>query len=437
MKLVDKFTLWFIGVVLITTPITSYICFYNMEKKIDEAEIARLKGINTMAATRLQNGQPAGVPTAEQPTTVTELAVMPADSLLITKVGLRDGNKKLDECRITVSSFYTIHNKHYQVSTISHVPASSQVLSAIMDTVIWKLLLIAVFVALTARLLSRRILYCLRLTMEQIHHFNLKEKIAFPKTNTQEFKELNNFLQKMTDRAVDEYTAVKEFSENASHELQTPLAILRNKLELLSETNIEENQAALISDMQNAVEKLSKINRSLTLLSKLENNEFTVSEDIRFCKVAKDVLAAYEDRIDMKQISVKTDIDKNIRLRIHPALADMLMNNLLGNAIRHNVQNGRIEVVLTHKKLVVMNTGLAPEIPTEELFERFKKSNQCSESVGLGLSIVKQICEVCDFNVSYVYHSPMHILQVDFQPSKVRQEPPARAQDNLTPSLAI
>jgi signal transduction histidine kinase len=239
----------------------------------------------------------------------------------------------------------------------------------------------------------------------------------------------------MTDKAVDEYVAIKEFSENASHELQTPVAILRNKVEMLSETYISEEQAVLLGDMQNAIEKLSKIHRSLTLLAKLENNEYTVSEQIKFCKIAKDVLAAYEDRIGMKNISVKTSIDKSIMLKIHPVLADMLMNNLLGNAVRHNVQDGSIEVVLTQKKLVVKNTGLPPVMPTEELFKRFKKSNQCSDSVGLGLAIVKQICDVSGFGISYSYKNQLHILQVDFQP-KQKGEAPVAVPDHLAPALA-
>jgi signal transduction histidine kinase len=167
------------------------------------------------------------------------------------------------------------------------------------------------------------------------------------------------------------------------------------------------------------------------LLTKLENNEYAVSEHIRFCKIAKDVLAAYEDRIEMKHLSVKTDIDKNILLKIHPVLADMLMNNLLGNAIRHNIQDGKIEVVLTQRKLVVKNTGLPPEMPTDELFQRFKKSNQCSESVGLGLSIVKQICDVSGFLISYNYRNSLHILQVDFQPKPKEKEVVKTPQDNL------
>ncbi len=423
MKLVDKFTLWFIGIIVLTTPVTAYICYHNLVSNIDKTEISQLSALNETAAGRLEKGLPIGEAPKGSSLSVTPLSIaLPEDRVQVEKT---NSDEKGLISLLTVSSYYTIKGQHYRISSNNYIPGSKQIMNAIMDTIIWKLLIIVVCVSITARLVSARILQSLKLTIKQIQRFNVKKKVKFPVTRTQEFRELNEFLQRTTDKAVDEYVAIKEFSENASHELQTPLAILRNKLELLSETNIEEDQAVLLGDMQNAIERLSKIHRSLTLIAKLENNEYAVSESIAFCRIAKDVLAAYEDRIEMKHLSVHTDFGKNIQLKIHPMLADMLMNNLLGNAVRHNVQNGNINIRLTQQRLIVSNTGLPPEMPTEELFQRFKKSNQCSESVGLGLSIVKQICDVSGFCVSYNYKNRIHTLQVDFQPAPKAAAAPA------------
>jgi signal transduction histidine kinase len=435
MKLVDKLSLWFIGIIVLLTPVTAYICYFNLERKIDETEIARLKEMNDIAADRLAAGVWRDQQVDGTSTVVTTLSTaLPEERMKISKTDTYGHNKGLLSL-LTVNSYVSVGDVNYRISSSNYIPSGTQIRNAIMDTVVWKLLLIIVCVCVTARLVSQKMLSSLRQTMKLLQGFNLKEKVEFPQSRTREFKELNSFLQKMTDKAVDEYAAVKEFGENASHELQTPLAVLRNKLELLSETNIEEDQAALIVDMQNAVEKLSRINRSLVLLTKLENNEYAVSENIRFCKIAKDILAAYEDRIEMKNLTVKTDIDKSVLLKIHPALADMLVNNLLGNAIRHNVQDGRIELVLTHKRLLIRNTGLPPEMPTEELFQRFKKSNQCSESVGLGLSIVKQICDVCGFSISYNYKNQLHVVQIDFM-LKSYDEDVIVSLDNLETAVA-
>ncbi|SEN09014.1 Signal transduction histidine kinase [Chitinophaga rupis] len=436
MKLVDKFSLWFIGVMIFITPITAYICYYNLEKNINKAEITHLKELNVRMADRLSRGEAmnAIAPKGTNLEVVKLATALPQNRVQVQKTDNLEEDSKGMLSLLTVHSYFDIKGQPYRISSYNYIPSAKQIYSVILDTVFWKLLLIILCVAITIRLVSQRILHSLRMTIKTIQGFNVKNRVQFSPSGTKEFKELNSFLQKMTDKAVDEYCAIKEFSENASHELQTPLAVLRNKVELLSETAIEEEQALLLGDMQNAIEKLSKINRSLTLLAKLENNEYTVSEQIKFCKIAKDVLAAYEDRIEMKNISVRTEIDKGILLKIHPVMADMLMNNLLGNAIRHNVQDGSIELILTQKQLTVKNTGLPPVMPTEELFQRFKKSNQCSESVGLGLSIVKQICEVSGFNVSYQYRNQQHILQVDFQP-RSREEMKLNRQDNLAPAL--
>lgn len=438
MKLVDKLSLWFIGIIVLLTPITAYICYYNLERKIDETEIARLKEMNDVAASRLAAGVWHDQQEEGASTVVTPLSgALPQERMKISKTEADNNDQSKGLLSLmTVNSYVSVGNVNYRISSSNYIPGAKQIRNAIMDTVVWKLLLIIVCVCVTARLVSQKMLSSLRHTMKMIQGFDLKEKMVFPQSRTREFRELNSFLQKMTDKAVDEYAAVKEFSENASHELQTPLAVLRNKLELLSETNIEEDQAALIGDMQNAVEKLSRINRSLVLLTKLENNEYTVSESIRFCRVTKDILAAYEDRIEMKNLTVKTDIDKSVMLMIHPALADMLVNNLLGNAIRHNVQNGKIELVLTHRRLLIRNTGLPPDMPTEELFQRFKKSNQCSESVGLGLSIVKQICEVCGFTISYNYKNHLHVVQIEFMPKSQEDEGIILSHDNLETAVA-
>jgi signal transduction histidine kinase len=154
------------------------------------------------------------------------------------------------------------------------------------------------------------------------------------------------------------------------------------------------------------------------LLTKLENQEFKTNESIKFCRVTKDVIAMYEDWLTLKEITLTHSLDKNIPLIIHPALAEILISNLMSNAIRHNQEKGLIRVELTKKDFCVSNTGLPPQIPTQELFKRFKKSNQCNESIGLGLAIVKQICEVNGFAITYQYSKGWHSVRIVFDPPK-------------------
>jgi two-component system sensor histidine kinase QseC len=417
MKLVNKISLWFITILFMITPISMYIAYSGIKKEIDNSEIERMQNVNLRVANQLTQGEKPDPYTQGRPIQISEINTpLPLKKTAVVNSSYYDPNLKRKECKLTVTSYYHIGDKNYRIASYNYVTKSNQILNGIVKAIIWKMILVIVSMAVTARILSQLIFDPFRQTMKVIHGFNLrqKESIKLSKTSTTEFKELNSFLQKMTDKAIEDYAAVKEFSENASHELQTPLAVIRSKLELLSETNINETQAGLIVDMQNAIDKLSRINRSLTLLTKLENKEFETTEQVKFCRITEDALAAYEDWIVMKEIAVNTRIDKSVSLKIHHTLAEMLVTNLLSNAIRHNTEGGSMTVELTSRKLRITNTGAAPEIPIDELFNRFKKSNQCADSIGLGLAIVKQICEVNHFAVDYRYQDGWHTLSVYF-----------------------
>ncbi|PSK91434.1 sensor histidine kinase [Taibaiella chishuiensis] len=417
MKLINKITYWFIGIVFLITPFTMYISYTNIKKKIDEAEVERMKDVNERVAEQLKSGEKPDRYALGRPISITPVqGPLPVKQTEVTEANFYNEDIKRRECRLTVSSFYMVNETPYRISSYNYVTKSDQILSGMINALVIKLLLIILSVGITARLLSRYVLYPFRQTMKIINNFDIKkkDKIELPATTTREFKELNTFLEKMTEKAMEDYASVKEFSENASHELQTPLAVIRSKLELLAETDIDACQASLIADTQNAIDKLSKINRSLTLLTRLDNHEFATSDDIKICRITKDVLAVYEDWIAHRGLQVRTDLCANVPVRIHPTLAEMLLNNLLSNAIRHNIEQGMIEIRLTPSRLTVINTGLPPEIPTEELFLRFKKSNQSADSIGLGLAIVKQICEVNQFDISYAYQQGQHIINIHF-----------------------
>ncbi len=419
MSLLNKISIWFIVIMLLVTPVTMYISYSNIKKRIDTAEIERLKSLNETAAAQLRKGEMPQQTIQGKPITVNryDSATLPAQNPEIIHVCGESAGLKQNECLVQVNSFVHTGNGNYKISAYNYVTQTDDIIKGMLNAVIWKMLFIILAVAITARILSRYILQSFRHTTNAIRHFNLqqKEKLQLAPTTTREFKELNEFLQAMTNKAVQDYASVKEFSENASHELQTPLAVIQSKIELLAETGIDGNQAALIADMQNAIDKLGRINRSLVLLTRLDNHEFKTDEPVRFCTVTKDAIAAYSDRITMKNLSITTSVDKDVKVKIHKTLAEILVNNLFTNAIRHNITGGSVDVLLTQRYLQINNTGTEPEMPAEELFRRFKKSNQCADSIGLGLSIVQQICEVSNFSVHYDFTGGWHSITVYFQ----------------------
>jgi signal transduction histidine kinase len=184
------------------------------------------------------------------------------------------------------------------------------------------------------------------------------------------------------------------------------------------ETKIDEKQASLIDDIHNAIHKLSSINQSLILLTKLENQEYATNQKINFSVLVENATANFRELIEMKSITLKTEIQQDVTVSLNPVLADILFTNLLSNAIRHNNVNGTIDITLSLSGMTIKNSGAAPKVHTSELFKRFKKGKQNSDSTGLGLAIVKQICELSNFNIQYEYTDGQHVVNIVFSPIK-------------------
>ncbi|HXB93569.1 MAG TPA: HAMP domain-containing sensor histidine kinase [Puia sp.] len=442
MKLTTKFTLWYFGIMLVVLLIGGAIVYYEIQWKLSRVEVVRHQRLNDLIAQQIrQGGDYTGHPTRKRAT----VTVIPADS--VPKGGASYYTRGVDwnpefqtrEFKLVVTSFYTINGQHYRVITYSFIPSFYQLLPGVVDSFKWILLVLLVLVIISGGLISKYILAPFKRTMRVIGSFDLKQKEALrlPGTQTSEFRELNQFLRKMTDKAREDYQSLKEFTENASHELQTPTAIIRGKLDLLMESDIRDEQAILIAEMQNALERLSRIHSSLTLLTKLENQEYAAEEPVCISNLARETLAAFGELIDLKSLVLQAHIEKGIYVQLHASLADLLLTNLISNAIRHNVApaggKGFIGVHLTKEGLVIVNSGREPQVPTEELFERFKKGNAGSDSIGIGLAIVRQICELSHFDIAYRYDDGMHKLAVAFRPNS----PASKLLQNLSFALRL
>jgi two-component system OmpR family sensor kinase len=407
------------GITLVIILAGGVIAYYKVKNGIDQAEIARLKDVNDKIAAQIKLGTSPDKETQGRPVEITIInKTLPSNLIQISESKYFNTSLQHKECRLTVTSFYKINDNNYKISSYNYVTKANEILIGLLASFIWIFLLLLLLVIILGRLSSKYILSPFNHTLKIIQSFDLKQNtpILLPATRTKEFRELNCFLKKMTDKAIEDYLLLKEFTENASHELQTPLAIIEGKLELLMESDIQGNQAALISEIYNEVEKLSRINSSLILLAKLENNEYTAKQPVDISLLCQDSLEVFTELIEMKSITVEQDIQKNIYTELHPNLADILLRNLINNAIRHNLPNGCIKLTLSSSKLLIRNMGKPPLVPTEQLFQRFKKGNQCSNSIGIGLAIVKQICDLNQISISYTYSDQWHQIELDFRP---------------------
>ncbi|WP_164466089.1 sensor histidine kinase [Chryseobacterium carnipullorum] len=234
------------------------------------------------------------------------------------------------------------------------------------------------------------------------------------KTETEEFKSLNTFLLKMTESSKKDYNLLEELSENTSHELQTPLASIKGKIELLMDSELSENQLITLSSMNDELDRLSSINQSLILLAKLEHFEKNDSQLINFSDLLQERLYYFEDIFEIQNLTVTKDIHEDVYLNFDKNLATIVVNNLINNSKRHNIENGKISVLLTEKYFQISNTGNPPTIPTAELFKRFKRGNPNQNSIGIGLALVKKILEIYDAEIFYQFENDLHTIRINF-----------------------
>lgn len=271
------------------------------------------------------------------------------------------------------------------------------------------------------RFLSLRLWRPFYQTIEEIKHFSVQdnEKINLGQTQTDEFAQLNRSLASMTDKLQRDYQSLRRFTENASHELQTPLTIMRHQVDLLLQ-NAKRPAADFesISHLSEAISRLGRLNKALLLLTRIENKQYKTAETINLLGTLKQKIAALRPLLKDRQLELSEDLS-DCRLEINAVLADVLLNNLLENAIKYNEANGKIQLFLNSEKLKLSNTGPATSGPTEELFERFTKGKTDNQSLGLGLAIVREICTLYGWSVQY--HNPQnwHEVIIVFAPPSV------------------
>ncbi|MEO8819287.1 MAG: HAMP domain-containing sensor histidine kinase [Ginsengibacter sp.] len=254
-------------------------------------------------------------------------------------------------------------------------------------------------------------------TLNQLKDFNLysTNEIILQPTNVDEFVELNETAILLTQKVRSDYDSLKSFTGNASHEIQTPLAIIKNKIEILSQSeHLDESQVKIINSLNEAASRLSRLNQSLLLLTKIENRQFEQTQGIDLSSVLNKCIENFQEAAELKGIDIEKNIKENISVVMNDSLADIVLSNIILNAIKHNYQGGNIKVNLDEHSLTVSNTGYEPKLQPAELFERFKKDSSSQDSLGLGLSIVKTIADSYGFPVAYYYREQRHILEIKF-----------------------
>ena len=249
------------------------------------------------------------------------------------------------------------------------------------------------------------------LAMIKTFKVNDPARLQLPESHIEEFRLMNAHFLKAAENANRDYRNLKEFSENASHEIQTPLAIMRSNLDLLVQEDMTEKQSQLLQSVYAAMRKMSRLQQSLLLLTRIDNRQFQPISDIRIDEVLQDKVQQLGEMLQDKNLQHALSLTAT-HIPANKDLLDILLNNLYSNAIRHNIMNGDICTELKERSLTVSNTGPDQPLDPERVFRRFYKSSPRSDNNGLGLSIIKQICDTTALQVAYEFDEGRHHFSI-------------------------
>jgi signal transduction histidine kinase len=301
----------------------------------------------------------------------------------------------------------------YEAIVIKSQVEAEDLLQVIVSVTGGIILLMLVVTSLVNRFLLSKLWQPFYNTLSELRTFDVKnvKPLELPLTDTEEFNELNSSVSVMTRRINEEFNVLKSFTDNASHEIQTPLAIINSKLDILVQSSTEK-QAEPVKAIYDAISRLRRLNQTLLLLAKISNEQFKDHRKLNLKSLVEQKFIQFEELINARNIKLHSDL-VDVSIDINEELAEILVNNLLSNAIKHNFNDGFISCKLTEQKLSITNSGPALTFDQEHIFKRFQRSTH-STGTGLGLAVVQQICERSFWPIEYLYNNDEHTFSILF-----------------------
>lgn len=309
-----------------------------------------------------------------------------------------------------------IQGKPYQLQIQESMVNNGGLIGAIVSIQVFLIALLLFGFVLINRKLSKTIWQPFYNILDKLKYYQIDKdsSISIPQSSIAEFRDLGLAISQLVNRNVEVFRSQKEFTENAAHELQTPLAICRTKLELLAQTkDLTQEQADLIGSLSDSLDRITRLNKDLLLLSKIESRQYFSLEEIELKTVILKCLEVYRHKVQEKGLIVELSLEESLRIKVNSVLLEVLITNIISNAIRHAKNGGTVTIVSTKSSVVLSNTGDPLEHP-EKIFQRFHRESRTTFGSGLGLSIAKKICEVAGYDISYAYSSGMHHFKILF-----------------------
>ncbi|GGC08830.1 sensor histidine kinase [Dyadobacter sediminis] len=321
--------------------------------------------------------------------------------------------KDLEPVRMLTTDF-KYKDRFYELKIISSMVEEDDLIEDLFFALIWLYVALIVSILVVNNFLLKKVWKPFYHLLEQLKHFQLGkgEPVKTADTDVKEFRELNSAVTSLVLHTLETYNSQKQFIENASHELQTPVAISINKLEMLAEKNdLGEAGLEAVGQVIQTLERLTRLNKSLLLLSKIENRQFPETENVSVNDLAAQLTNEFADFAEYKDITIKLYENSRLSVSMQKDLAAILLSNLLKNAIVHNYSHGSVNIYIEKDHFSISNSGNPEALDKDKIFRRFHKSNSGKNNTGLGLAIVKAIADLYGFGIEYVFDN-MHTIKI-------------------------
>lgn len=296
-----------------------------------------------------------------------------------------------------------INGQEYKITVRAMVIESENILFAIVFTFLAIILVAFVFLFYLNKSRNATLWKPFFLNLAKIKAFSIKSETPLTLTESDiiEFGDLNREIISLTTKVQADYHNLKQFTEDVSHEMQTPLAIMQAKIEtLFNGVKIDDSQYEQLDSLQNDIRRLKNLNKRLIILAKIDNNQFTDSQFVSINESFQEVLLNFKE---LASIDYKIEHSEELTVKMDRSLAQVLANNLISNAVKHNLENQPIKVDFYKNSVQIVNSGNSELANPEQVFDRFYKESTKRDSSGLGLSIVKKICDYYGFTPSYSF----------------------------------
>ena len=324
--------------------------------------------------------------------------------------------KETEPARILTTIFRDANDEYYELSVYTPTIEKADLKESIFY------LLVILFVSLSVVIIVINV-WIFRICMKPFYRLlewlekyrvGTKNTLLENPTNTTEFQKLNEAVAQFASHNEEVFEQQKLFIGNASHEMQTPLAVCMNRLEMLMEDDsLTENQMKELIETYQTLEYASKLNKSLLMLSKIDNSQFVEEKDIDMNRLIKMYIEDYQEVYSYKDIEVHLEEEGNFVVRMNEVLAVVLVTNLLKNAFVHNVDNGYLYIYMTREGVKFKNSAENGPLDEKHIFERFYQAHRKEGSTGLGLAMVDAVCRHSCLSIKYLYEEGWHILELN------------------------